>query len=335
MATPPSSVKYVKAVWFKNSEHKAVEIQVIPRAWVFKGVDKVYWPSHNIKEHRLEGSKPGSDWSHYDLVHCSNTADSIEDAEAQATDALPDKHDDGITGDELFESEDSNVEATQTTRSGRRIKNGYLQDAPTEDDIVTSSHKEQQMSTDVIGTNTGERHKITPYVGETQQGLVTKAMLKQSIEVVKGWEPLTGGHDPDLECTVQGSADEHDEKLETGETVDHHLNSTPVASTSGHRHAGLQARRSLSLSPSLSLETSYEFPKPDDSGLEQHRFNKRVYSMLTTLTKHLKTGKGQEVILRRLGTNGDHVLERVVELEASLPCTTHSCLTHKGLLTRR
>jgi len=52
--------------------------------------------------------------------------------------------------------------------------------------------------------------------------------------------------------------------------------------------------------------------------------------MLTSLTKqstemltHLKTGKGQELILRRVGTDGDHVLERVVELEANLPCTTH------------
>ena len=52
--------------------------------------------------------------------------------------------------------------------------------------------------------------------------------------------------------------------------------------------------------------------------------------MLTTLTKqsseilrHLKSGKGEEVILRKLGADGDHVLERVVELEASLPCTTH------------
>ena len=100
------------------------------------------WPRHNSKEHHRDGSKPGSDWSNYDLVNCSNTADSIEDAEAQATDALHDKHNDGITGDELFESEDSNVEGTQTTRSVRRIKNGYIEDAPTEDDIVTSSPKE-------------------------------------------------------------------------------------------------------------------------------------------------------------------------------------------------
>ena len=52
--------------------------------------------------------------------------------------------------------------------------------------------------------------------------------------------------------------------------------------------------------------------------------------MLTTLTKqssdiltHFKTCTGQEVIPTRLGTDGDHVLEKVVELEASLPCTTH------------
>ena len=229
MATPPSSVKYVKAVWFKNSEHKAVEIQVIPRAWVFKGVDKVYWPSHNIKKHRLEGSKPDSDWSHYDLVICSQTMDSIQDAYAIATDTLIMVHDDGITGDELFESEvDSNVEGTQTTRSGRRIKSEYL---------------------------------------------------------------------------------------ETGETVDHQLNSMPVASTSGHRHPG-QSRRSLSLSPSLSLE--FQFPKPDDSGLDLTRVIKRVYSMLTIVTK------GQDVILRTLGTSSDHVDERVVELEASLPLGTSS-----------
>jgi hypothetical protein len=98
-----------------------------------------------------------------------------------------------------------------------------------------------------------------------------------------------------------------------------------ASTSSGHRP------RSPSPSPSMD-----GFREPDDSALfspaEQHRFNKRVYSMLTTLTtQSSEILIGQEAIIRKLGDDGEHVIRRVVEvhvvdkvmdLQASLPCTT-------------
>ena len=50
MATSASSVKYVKAVCYKNKSHKTTEMQVIKRAWVFKSTNKVYLVGQNIRK---------------------------------------------------------------------------------------------------------------------------------------------------------------------------------------------------------------------------------------------------------------------------------------------